>query len=168
MAISKKRAEALWQDLRSALELTEAKIQEIVKARAWEPLGFDSFADCWADRMGDLRLSAELRAAVVFAMFDDGAEVAEVITAVAEVGPVAAKNLKVAHRKGMSAKGATTLVRQHERRPRSGQRFVRAELSQDELDSVKDAAKAADVPVDEFVRRAVLREAAVAVAGYAV
>lgn len=168
MAISKKRAEDLWQYLRSALEMSEQKIAEIVKTRAWEPLGFDTFTECWEARLSDLRLSAELRAVVVFAMFDEGAEVAEVITAVAEVGPAAAKNLKVAHRKGMSAKGATTLVRQHERRPRSGQRFVRAELSQDELDSVKDAAKAADVPVDEFVRRAVLREAAVAVAGYAV
>ena len=168
MAISKKRAEALWQDLRSALEMSEQKIAEIVKTRAWEPLGYSSFAECWEARLSDLRLSAELRAVVVFAMFDEGAGVSDACTAVASVGPATAKKLKVAHRKGMSAKGATTLVRQHERRPRSGQRFVRAELSQDELDSVKDAAKAADVPVDEFVRRAVLREAAVAVAGYAV
>ena len=168
MAISKKRAEALWQDLRSALEMSEQKIAEIVKSRAWEPLGYSSFAECWEDRLSDLRLSSELRAVVVFAMFDQGAGVSEVTAAVASVGPATAKKLKVAHRKGMSAKGATTLVRQHERRPCSGQRFVRAELSPDELDSVKDAARAADVPVDEFVRRAVLREAAVAVAGYAV
>lgn len=168
MAISKKRAEALWQDLRSALEMSEQKIAEIVKTRAWEPLGYSSFAECWEDRLSDLRLSSELRAVVVFAMFDDGAGVSEACAAVAGVGPDTAKKLKTAHRKGMSAKGATTLVRQHERRPRSGQRFVRAELSPDELDSVKDAARAADVPVDEFVRRAVLREAAVAVAGYAV
>lgn len=168
MAISKKRAEALWQDLRSALEMSEQKIAEIVKTRAWEPLGFDTFTECWEARLSDLRLSSELRAVVVFAMFDEGAGVSEACAAVAEVGPATAKKLKTAHRKGMSAKGATTLVRQHERRPRSGQRFVHAELSPDELDSVKDAAKAADVPVDEFVRRAVLREAAVAVAGYAV
>lgn len=168
MAISKKRAEALWQDLRSALEMSEQKIAEIVKTRAWEPLGYSSFAECWADRLGDLRLSGEIRAAVVYAMFDDGADLREVVGAVAGVGAVEAKKLKAAKTRGLSAKGAETLVRQHTRRPRSGQRFVRAELSQDELDSVKDAAKLTGLPVDEFVKRAVLREAAVAEAGYAV
>lgn len=170
MAISKKRAEALWQDLRSALELTEAKIQEIVKARAWEPLGFDSFADCWADRLGDLRLSGEIRAAVVYAMFDDGADLREVVGAVQGVGPVEVKKLKAAKSRGLSpVAGATfSTVREHPRRKPSAPRFVRAELSPDELDAVKDAAKAAELSVDEFVKRAVLREAAVAAAGYEV
>lgn len=168
MTISKKRAEALWDDLRSALELSEEKIGEIVKARAWEPLGYGSFADCWADRLSDLRLSSELRAVVVFQMFNEGATVSEVSSSVAGVGPAESKRLKQSHAKKMSPKSAARLstVRQHMRKAPSGRRFVRAELSPDELATVKSAADFYDVSVDEFVKRSVLREAAVAEAGY--
>lgn len=167
--ISKKRAEALWDDLRSALELSEEKISEIVKARAWEPLGYESFADCWADKLSDLRLSSELRAVVVYQMFDEGASVPEVSAAVPGVGPAEGGLLKTAHSKKMSAKDAAVFstVREHPRRKPSAPRFVRAELSPDELESVKSAAAFYEVSVDEFVKRSVLREAAVAEAGYA-
>ena len=166
--ISKKRAEALWDDLRSALELSEEKIAEIVKARAWEPLGYGSFADCWADKLSGLKLYGEIRAVVVFQMFDEGASVSEVSSAVAGVGKVEGKRLKAAHTKKLSPKSAARLstVRQHTRKAPSGRRFVRAELSPDELASVKSAADFYDVSVDEFVKRSVLREAAVAEAGY--
>ena len=168
MTISKKRAEALWDDLRSALELSEEKIAEIVKARAWEPLGYESFADCWADKLSDLRLSSELRAVVVFQMFDGGASESTVRKAVSDIGPAESKRLKQAHTKKMSPKSAARLstVRQHTRKATSGRRFVRAELSPDELATVKSAADFYDVSVDEFVKRSVLREAAVAEAGY--
>ena len=168
MTISKKRAEALWDDLRSALELSEEKIAEIVKARAWEPLGYESFADCWADRLSGLKLYGEIRAVVVFQMFDEGATVTEVESAVAGVGPVESKKMKVAHSKRMPPKAAAAFstVRAHPRRKPSAPRFVRAELSPDELESVKSAAAFYEVSVDEFVKRSVLREAAVAEAGY--
>ena len=167
--ISKKRAEALWGDLRSALELSEEKIAEIVKTRAWEPLGYESFADCWADKLSGLKLYGEIRAVVVFQMFDDGASESAVREAVAGVGPVESKRLKQAHAKKMSPKSAAVFstVRQHTRKAPSGRRFVRAELSPDELAAVKSAADFYDVSVDEFVKRSVLREAAVAEAGYA-
>ena len=166
--ISKKRAEALWDDLRSALELSEEKIAEIVKARAWEPLGYGSFADCWADRLSGLRLYGEIRAVVVFQMFDEGASVSTVREAVAGVGSVESKLLKQAHTNKMPPKSAAVFstVRQHTRKAPSGRRFVRAELSPDELATVKSAAELCDVSVDEFVKRSVLREAAVAEAGY--
>lgn len=165
--ISKKRAEALWSDLRSALELSEEKIGEIVKTRAWEPLGYESFAECWADRLSGLKLYGEIRAVVVFQMFDEGASDSEVRGAVEGVGSVESKRLRTAHRKKLSPKSAAEfMVRQHTRKAPSAQRFVRAELSADELESVKAAADFYDVSVDEFVKRSVLREAAVAEAGY--
>ena len=166
--ISKKRAEALWDDLRSALELSEEKIAEIVKARAWEPLGYESFADCWADRLSGLKLAGEIRAVVVYQMFDEGASVSEVVTAVSGVGAVEGGLLKSAHSKKMSSKDAAAFstVREHPRRKPSAPRFVRAELSPDELESVKSAAAFYEVSVDEFVKRSVLREAAVAESGY--
>ena len=116
--ISKKRAEALWDDLRSALELSEEKIAESVKARAWEPLGYESFADCWADRLSGLRLYGEIRAVVVFQMFDEGASESTVREAVSGVGPVESKRLKQAHTKKMSPKSAAVFstVRQHTRK----------------------------------------------------
>lgn len=166
--ISKKRAEALWDDLRSALELSEEKIGEIVQTRAWEPLGYESFAECWADKLSGLKLYGEIRAVVVFQMFDEGASVSEVSDAVSGVGAAEGKRLKTAHSKKMSPKAvaAFSTVREHPRRKPSAPRFVRAELSPDELESVKSAAAFYDVPVDEFVKRSVLREAAVAEAGY--
>ena len=168
MAISKKRAEALWDDLRSALELSEEKIAEIVKTRAWEPLGYESFAECWADKLSDLKLYGEIRAVVVYQMFDEGASVPEVSAAVPGVGPVEGKQLKAAHSKRLSPKSAAAFstVREHPRRKPSAPRFVRAELSPDELESVKSAAAFYEVSVDEFVKRSVLREAAVAESGY--
>ena len=166
--ISKKRAEALWDDLRSALELSEEKIAEIVKARAWEPLGYGSFVECWADRLSGLKLAGEIRAVVVYQMFDEGATVTEVESAVAGVGATEVNRLKAAHSKKLSPKSAAAFstVREHPRRKPSAPRFVRAELSPDELESVKSAAAFYEVSVDEFVKRSVLREAAVAEAGY--
>ena len=169
MAISKKKAEALWSDLRSALELTEEKIKEIIDTRAWEPLGYDTFAECWSDKLSDLKLYGELRAVVVYQMFDQGESEKTVREAVSGVGPVESKRLKTAHDKGMSTASASRFakVREHYRKPPTHQRFVRAELTSEELDHVKAASESYQITVEEFVKRAVLREAAVAEAGYA-
>lgn len=166
--ISKKRAEALWSELRSALELSEEKIRQIVKTKAWEPLGYDTFAECWADKLSDLKLYGEIRAVIVYQMFDEGASESDVRNSVAGVGAKASKRLKTAHDKGMSIQAAEKFsrVQEHYRKSPTAQRYVRAELTTDQLEHVKAAAGVYDLSVDEFVKRAVLREAAVAESGY--
>ena len=64
--ISKKQAAELWANLRTSLLAVEYGVKQIIATRAWEPLGYDTFAACWTAELGDLKLARELRAVVVF------------------------------------------------------------------------------------------------------
>lgn len=118
MTISKKKAETLWSDLRGNLLAAQDNISKIIATKAWEPLGYDTFTEAWTDRLGDLKLHGELRAVVVYAMFDEGATTADVTVSMAGVGPSTAKALKQAHGKGLDAKDAHTISNASQRRDR--------------------------------------------------
>lgn len=119
MTISKKKAETLWSDLRTNLLDAQDNISKIIATKAWEPLGYDTFTEAWTDRLGDLKLYGELRAVVVYAMFDEGATTADVTVSMSGVGPATAKALKQAHGKGLEAKDANTRSKIGERRDMS-------------------------------------------------
>lgn len=69
--ISKAAAEKLWTDIRTDLANAEKNIIKAIKARAWEPLGYASFVECWNDRLKGIRLATDvLKVHVVYAMFD--------------------------------------------------------------------------------------------------
>lgn len=119
MTISKKKAETIWSDLRGNLLAAQDNISKIIATKAWEPLGYDTFTEAWTDRLGDLKLYGELRAVVVYAMFDEGATTADVTVSMSGVGPSAAKALKQAHCKGLDAKDAHTRNKVGERSDRS-------------------------------------------------
>lgn len=107
MTISKKKAETLWSDLRGNLLAAQDNISKIIATKAWEPLGYDTFTEAWTDRLGDLKLYGELRAVVVYAMFDEGATTADVTVSMSGVGPATAKALKQAHGKGLDPKNVS-------------------------------------------------------------
>lgn len=69
--MKQKEAEALWVSLRSALVNAEAAIVEIIKTRAWEPLGYDTFAQAWNDRMRGVKLAAACNTHIVYALLDE-------------------------------------------------------------------------------------------------
>lgn len=55
MGREKAQATRSWDDLRSAFTRLDEALQHIIDARAWEPLGYDSFAEAWASEMRGVR-----------------------------------------------------------------------------------------------------------------
>ena len=165
--LDKKSAEQLWTRLRNGFLLMDEVISEIVANRAWEPLGFDSFAACWAEKMAGVRLAGAMKAHVVYALFDSGASVDDVADAVTGVGPVEARGLSEAYSRGVAAEDAdvvvrarksasATRVREHERRRpvRRGTLSVSG-FEADELKEWRKTAEDAGVEFDEWMRRVV-------------
>lgn len=158
--MNKQQAETLWANLRSNLLAAEDNIRQIITTRAWEPLGYESFASCWADRLGDVKLTSELRAVVVYAMFEDGATDRDVAIAVDGVGVSTVTALRDAHRKGLDAGDAayTTRSRGRARRGIPGQTVsVNIVMSEDEHRRLSAAAAFEGCSMKELARVGVLR-----------
>lgn len=146
------QAETLWSSLRGNLLAVEDDIRTIIDNRAWEPLGFASFADCWADRMRGLKLPAELRAVVVYAMFDDGAADRDVALAVAGVGAQTVIDLRKGHNMGMDAKDSVALTRPKFRKAKTQPtRYVTVSVTVAEHDALVAAAESADIALGDYV-----------------
>jgi hypothetical protein len=101
-------AERLWERLQSNFLDAHKTIIEIIGARAWEPLGYDSFATAWQDQMKNITLASEIRPHIVFQMIDEGLTADEIAGIVKGVGPDAAEHLKRQKDNGVPADHATT------------------------------------------------------------
>lgn len=157
--ISKKQAAELWANLRASLLAVEDGVRQIIATRAWEPLGYETFAACWTAELGDLKLSRELRAVVVFGMFEDAATDADVARAVAGVGVSEVSALRDAHTRGMDAHDAAFVTRS---RPRAraaadAPRSVVTKLQAAEYEALRDAADAEGTSLAEYVRACILQ-----------
>lgn len=157
-ALSRSEAEALWASLKGNLLAAEDDIRTIIDTRAWEPLGFDSFVACWEDRLHELNLSSELRAVVVYAMFDDGASDREVALAVAGVGPSTVTGLRKGHNAGMDAKDAAAVTTNRGRSRRSGSmpQSLNITLSREQMERLAMIAAVEDTSKTEFAYEAVV------------
>ncbi len=150
--LTKKQAEPLWNQLRGNLLAVEDGIRQIITARAWEPLGYDTFAACWADRLSDLKLAGELRAVVVYAMFDDGATDRDVALAVDGVGVSTVTALRDAHRKGLDAGDASVIVRPQRRQKKSDMpRIVTVPVTIEEHAALVAAAEASGMSFGDYI-----------------
>lgn len=110
-------AEQLWARLESGLLDVQNTIIAIIDARAWEPLGYESFSKAWIDKiMPRVTISAELRPHVVYQMFEEGLTADQVADAVKGVTPEVAKSLGRQKKHGVPADKASTVVRQHRRK----------------------------------------------------
>ncbi len=158
-ALSASQAEALWSGLRENLLAVEDGIRQIIATRAWEPLGFESFAECWQARLSDVKLSKELRAVVVFAMFEDDATEADAARAVAGTGVVEVRALHSAWSQGMDARDAAFVTRSKPKtRPTAGApRTVATTLQATEYEALRAAAGEADASLSEYVRACVVQ-----------
>lgn len=125
--------EALWAELRSALTNFDRVLNQIIETRAWEPLGYSTFAEAWTDRMRGVRLgTAAMAAQVVYAMIDSGLNRQEALVALGPssgVGPATYDTLARQHDVGVLARDATTRVRAHRRNAPSEARVVHVELT---------------------------------------
>lgn len=157
--ITPDRATELWDALRTNLLAVEDGIRQIIATRAWEPLGYETFAVCWAERLGDLKLTKELRAVVVFAMFEDDATPADAARAVSGTGVVEVRQLHTAFQQGMDARDAAFVTRAKPKtRPTAGApRGVHFQLSAEEYAAFRAAAAEADTSLAEYARACVIQ-----------
>jgi hypothetical protein len=82
-------AEKLWKKLHTNLLGTQTTIIEIIKAKAWEPLGYESFAKAWIDQMSNISIRVELVPHVIYALLDESIPEDEIAEIVKGVGPEA-------------------------------------------------------------------------------
>lgn len=151
--ISKETSTALWDELRDGFINVENTIIRIIETKAWEPLGYSTFAEAWADRMSGVRLAGEVRAHVVYAMLSEGNDV-EAVSVNTGVGTGTVEDLKRQKSNGVPPEAAT-LVRQHRRgQARPPYRLI-VEFSHAEREEFAEACKACDLDMNAEAAEAV-------------
>jgi hypothetical protein len=114
--ISKKAAEELFASLHDQLVNVQQTIIRIIETRAWEKLGYESFADAWKSRLADIPLATQaLKAHVVYTLLETETP-AWIGENVRGVTPTAAREMKRQKNAGVPPELATHRVRQYERR----------------------------------------------------
>lgn len=108
--ISAAAAEKLWTDIRTDLVNVEKNIIKAIKVRAWEPLGYASFVECWNNRLKGVRLATDvLKVHVVYALFettDNAATVGSTIGVGGGVSPSTIDRIKELRDSGMTVEEA--------------------------------------------------------------
>lgn len=150
-------AEALWADLRGAFANLDGAVKAIIDKRAWEPLGYATLSEAWADRMSDVPLSSDLsRAYFVYSLLDDmpEADVRALALGTPGIGPTRIDWIIESHRRGIPAEAVST-VRRHLRRRPTAPHVIRVVLSPDEFSRIKGIAEGLGVNLHEEAEMAV-------------
>jgi len=149
--------EQLWADLANDLTHFNKRLLEIIAAEAWKP-AYETFTDAWADKMSGITLAQELLPHIMYAMFDEGNTVEEVVENVKGVGPEVAKRVKKQKDSGVPVDQATIVVRRHKRKPAERHFLPDVELDEaavGELRGWKRSAKKLGMSWDVFVLSAI-------------
>lgn len=156
--ISKKNAEALWNELASNLLAAEESIKEIIKNRAWEPLGYESFYEAWNDRMSHIEIARDFRGIIVYQMLAEGRSDNEIAHSVKGVGPETALGFRRDRAAGVpadKAKGKVLISPFERKAPASEQYRLTLVFTVEEIRQFSAKAKAQGVTVDEIAIAAV-------------
>lgn len=108
-------AEKLWKKAHSSLFNFQKVIIEIIDSKAWEPLGYGSFAAAWIDKMSDIKMTVEIRPHVVYQMLSEGMASNEIAIVVGDVAADSVDWLDQQRDHGVPPDKATTR-RPHPRR----------------------------------------------------
>lgn len=157
--MNQREAQAVWNRLRGLLLGAEQALEEIVQTRAWEPLGYPTFAEAWKTELKGVRLTGVIQHKAVYALFDSGATVEEVQEAVAGVGPVVAEKIKGCYDKGIDAEDAERIVsvRSYKRAVTSPQSRIMIEnLSEDQIADLRKVADEKKIPYRDLARHYLL------------
>jgi hypothetical protein len=168
--ISARQAQKLWGLLRQHFVNFERTLEEIIEKRAWEPMGYGSFIEAWTAQMGDVTLAAEFRPHVVYAYFDQGATIDEVVDGVKGVGHRRAQSLKRQKDNGTLPSAATlgasrqrprdkdeniTVVSQHLRKKPSEAGTIHVSVGPLKLKRINRVAKKLGMSAEEFTMSAI-------------
>lgn len=161
----KAHATALWDALRQHFTNAADTIRAIIEDRAWEPLGYLSFAEAWGREMKDVSLADEVRAHVVYQLLEDRVPLQDIPDMVGGIGPVMAEGLARQRRNGVPADCA--VVREHLRRPPSQPDTLRIKLGATMLYEYRRAARLQNESVEEIAKEAIAARFAEIVAAQA-
>lgn len=114
MSISKKTATALWTALQANFLQQEQILKEIITTKAWEPIGYSTFAEAWNANMSHVTLFTEFRPHVVYQLLAEGMAPEFAADLVKGVSPKGARELDRQRKNGVPADCAT--VREHLRK----------------------------------------------------
>jgi len=151
--MTKAKAQTLWGELRKHFANAENVIQQIVAEKAWEPLGYGSFAEAWVAEMSSLTLPSEVRPHVVYQMLAEGWEPVDIASAVKGVGPHIADALARQRRNGVPPNHA--VVREHFRRPATPPSHIRINVGATMLNEYHRIALAVNQNVEDIALEAV-------------
>lgn len=151
--ITTAKAKSLWGELRKHFANAENVIQLIVAEKAWEPLGYGSFAEAWVAEMSSLTLPSEVRPHVVYQMLAEGWEPVDIAAVVKGVGTGTAGALARQRRNGVPPNHA--VVREHYRRPAAPPSHIRISVGATMLNEYHRIALAVNQSVEEIALEAV-------------
>lgn len=158
MSISKEQAEQLWGELAGGFATIESVIPRIIAEKAWEPLGYTTFAEAWADRLKGHRLAtSEPMARVLYALMDDGASDMQMIELIGtQLSPEVAARVRVQHDAGVPPEYAS--VRAHARKLPGRPRFVRVELREEEYEDLRVLLDRRNETVERWASKILMTE----------
>lgn len=159
--MNQREAQALWNRLRGQLLGLDKTLKEIVDNRAWEPLGYSSFTECWKAEMAGVKLEGVMQVHAIYALYDSGATTEE-IQVINGVGPEIAERAELAYSKQLAPADAERVirVRSFTRTPaRPQDRITIRNLKEDEILLIREIAEDQDTEYTELVKSWVLKEA---------
>lgn len=153
--LTKNQAEALWTDLRDNFLDAEKNIKAIIATKAWEPLGYATFAEAWHSRLRDVTLAAEVRKHVVYELLSENVGVGYVSELVKGITPKSADFLNRQRRNGVPADQASTVVREHDRKLPSKPDTIHIKVGQTRLAEYQRIASSLPQSVEEIAQEAI-------------
>lgn len=153
MTTKRQQAQTLWKKLHSHFVNAENVIREIIDTRAWEPLGYKTFAEAWKATMSDLTLAVEIRPHVVYQMLGEGWSSDEIAEAIRGIGPDGVEQLDRQRQNNVPADYA--VVNRHYRRKPSPADTLHINVGHTMLEEYRRIAATHDTTVEDIAKDAV-------------
>lgn len=154
--LSRKQAIALWQKLRHHFADAARVVEEIIETRAWEAMGYESFAEAWSAQMGEVTLAAEVRPLVVYQMLTEGHDYDLIAASVKGVGRSRVDGLDRQRRNGVPARDASLfVVRRHVRKRPSAASIIHVDVGTVALRRYRKIAESVGVSVEQIAAEAI-------------
>lgn len=151
--LTKQQATAMWDGLRDHFTNAAESIKKIIEARAWEPLGYTSFAHAWKSEMCDVTLASEIRAHVVYQLLEENVPLADVADMVGGVGPALAESF--ARQKSNGVPADCAVVSEHLRRKPKAADTLHVKVGATMLHEYRRIALLRGETVEEIAREAI-------------
>lgn len=154
--LTAKQAVALWGKLRQHFINAAAVIEEIIERRAWEPMGYASFAEAYHAQLADVTLAVEVRPHVVYQMLTEGYDYDAVAAAVKGIGRDRAESLDRQRRNGVPAADASmTTVRRHLRKKPTAASTIHVEVGTIAMRRYQKIAEKLGMTVEQIAAEAI-------------